>query len=70
VAYGDGVYKSTDGGNLGKIWGLKTSEHISQIIVDPTDPNTILLVLMDRFGAKVANEVFINLQMAVQLGHV
>lgn len=43
VAYGDGVYKSTDGGKSWKNMGLKTSEHISQIIVDPTDPNTIFV---------------------------
>jgi hypothetical protein len=41
VAYGDGVYKSMDGGNSWKNMGLKNSEHISQIIVDPKDPNTI-----------------------------
>lgn len=41
VAYGDGVYKSMDGGNSWKNMGLKSSEHISQIIVDPKDPNTI-----------------------------
>jgi photosystem II stability/assembly factor-like uncharacterized protein len=41
VAYGDGVYKSTDGGGNWKNMGLKNSEHISKIIVDPKDPNTI-----------------------------
>ena len=41
VAYGDGVYKSNDGGTSWKNMGLKLSEHISQIIVDPKDPNTI-----------------------------
>jgi photosystem II stability/assembly factor-like uncharacterized protein len=41
VSYGDGVYKSTDGGQSWKNMGLKNSEHISQIIVDPKDPNTI-----------------------------
>lgn len=35
VAYGDGVYKSEDGGNSWKNVGLKTSEHIGKIIVDP-----------------------------------
>ncbi len=35
VAYGDGVYKSEDGGATWKNTGLKTSEHIGRIIVDP-----------------------------------
>jgi hypothetical protein len=34
VAYGDGVYKSEDGGSSWKNMGLKTSEHIGKIIVD------------------------------------
>lgn len=41
VAYGDGVYKSEDGGKSWKNMGLKNSEHISEIIVHPNDPNTI-----------------------------
>ena len=41
VSYGDGIYKSSDGGKSWKNMGLKNSEHISQIIVDPKDPNTI-----------------------------
>ncbi|HYF32078.1 MAG TPA: hypothetical protein VD993_13235 [Chitinophagaceae bacterium] len=41
VAYGDGVYKSEDGGRTWKNMGLKNSEHIAEIIVDPTDSKTI-----------------------------
>ena len=37
VAYGDGVYKSEDGGASWKHMGLKTSEHIGMIAVDPRD---------------------------------
>jgi len=40
VAYGDGVYKSMDGGASWKNMGLKDSEHIGEIIVHPT--NSIL----------------------------
>lgn len=41
VAYGDGVYKSEDGGKSWKNTGLKQSEHIGRIVVDPSDPNTV-----------------------------
>jgi photosystem II stability/assembly factor-like uncharacterized protein len=41
VAYGDGVYKSEDGGATWKNTGLKTSEHIGRIVIDPTDPSTV-----------------------------
>jgi len=41
VGYGDGVYKSTDGGKSWKNMGLKDSEHISKIIVDPRNSNVV-----------------------------
>ena len=41
VGYGDGVYKSTDGGKSWKNMGLKKSEHISEIIVHPDDSNVV-----------------------------
>ena len=39
--WGDGVYKSTDAGKTFKNMGLKTSEHIGKIIVDPRNSNTV-----------------------------
>ena len=41
VGYGDGVYKSEDGGKSWKNMGLKTSEHIGMIQVHPTNPNVV-----------------------------
>ena len=41
VAYGDGVYKSEDGGKSWKNMGLKNSEHIGNIIVHPGNSNII-----------------------------
>ena len=41
VAYGDGVYKSIDGGKSWKNMGLKDSEHIGNIIVDPNDSDIV-----------------------------
>ncbi|MEA3443648.1 MAG: glycosyl hydrolase [Bacteroidota bacterium] len=35
VSYGDGVYKSEDGGKSWKNMGLKKSEHIAKIYIDP-----------------------------------
>lgn len=43
VAFGDGVYKSTDGGKSWNNVGLKNSEHISQIWIDPKDSNTVIV---------------------------
>lgn len=41
VAYGDGVYKSIDGGKSWKNVGLKSSEHIGRILVDPRDSDVV-----------------------------
>jgi len=41
VSYGDGVYKSTDGGKSWDNVGLKKSEHIGKILIDPRDSNTV-----------------------------
>ena len=43
VSFGDGVYKSTDGGKTFKNMGLKDSEHIGMIAIDPTDPDTVFV---------------------------
>jgi len=39
--YGDGVYKSEDSGKSWKNVGLKTSEHIGMIVVDPTNSDIV-----------------------------
>lgn len=41
VSYGDGVYKSLDGGASWVNTGLKTSEHIGKIIVDPRNSDLV-----------------------------
>ncbi len=41
VSYGDGVYRSDDGGKSWKNVGLKKSEHIGRIVIDPKDSNTV-----------------------------
>lgn len=43
VAYGDGIYKSVDGGKSWKNVGLKDSGHISQIWIHPNDSDTVLV---------------------------
>lgn len=41
VGYGDGLYRSDDGGQSWKNVGLKKSEHIARIVIDPRDSNVV-----------------------------
>ncbi|PIB39485.1 WD40/YVTN/BNR-like repeat-containing protein [Maribacter sp. 4G9] len=43
VGWGDGIYKSNDGGATWKSMGLKNSEHIGKILVDPRNSNVVLV---------------------------
>ena len=41
VGYGDGIYRSDDGGSTWVQKGLEASEHISKILIHPEDSNTL-----------------------------
>jgi photosystem II stability/assembly factor-like uncharacterized protein len=41
VSYGDGVYKSVDGGRHWQNLGLRSSEHIARIVVDPRSSDVV-----------------------------
>jgi photosystem II stability/assembly factor-like uncharacterized protein len=43
TSWGDGVYKSTDGGKTYTNMGLRTSRHIHRIVIDPRDNNTVFV---------------------------
>ncbi|HVA58111.1 MAG TPA: hypothetical protein VNF92_09495 [Gemmatimonadaceae bacterium] len=46
VSYGDGIYKSTDGGVHWTNMGLSATLQIARIVIDPNDPNTVLVAAM------------------------
>ncbi len=46
VSFGDGIYKSLDGGQSWQHMGLENSEHIGRIEVDPRDPNVVYVAAM------------------------
>ncbi|MFN8690265.1 MAG: WD40/YVTN/BNR-like repeat-containing protein, partial [Cyclobacteriaceae bacterium] len=41
TSYGDGVYKSTDGGKTWKNIGLEKTRHISDVVVHPGNPDVV-----------------------------
>jgi photosystem II stability/assembly factor-like uncharacterized protein len=48
VSYGDGVYKSTDGGKTWKNMGLRKSFQIGRIAIHPKDPNIVYVGALGR----------------------
>ena len=52
VAYGDGIFKSTDDGKSWNNMGLKNSEHISEIIVHPTNSDIVWVAAQGPLWSK------------------
>src|SRR5262245_6612263 len=46
VAWGDGVYKSTDGGKSWKNMGLRDARHTGRIVIHPKDPDIVYVAAL------------------------
>ncbi len=46
MSYGDGVFKSLDGGQSWKNIGLRDTQHIGAVIIDPRDPNVAFVAAL------------------------
>lgn len=61
VSYGDGVYKSTDGGDTWTNVGLKGTRYISRILVDPRNHNHVIVgALGDVFSDSPQRGVYVT----------
>ena len=59
TSWGDGVYKSTDGGKTFRNMGLRQSFHINRIVIDPANENTVFVAAQGNvFGAGGDRGVF------------
>jgi photosystem II stability/assembly factor-like uncharacterized protein len=47
-SWGNGVYKSTDGGKSWQHMGLAETHHIARIVIHPTDPNILYVAAVGR----------------------
>jgi len=46
ISYGNGVYKSTDAGKSWTYIGLKETQHIARVLVDPKNPNVVFVAAL------------------------
>src|SRR6266496_4418997 len=51
ASFGDGIYKSTDGGKTFTRMGLENTQTIARIVIDPKDPNVVYVAVLGHlFG--------------------
>ncbi|HEV2704749.1 MAG TPA: hypothetical protein VGV59_02425 [Pyrinomonadaceae bacterium] len=61
VSFGDGVYKSTDGGRTWQHMGLRDTERVSRILINPRNPDNVFVgALGHAFGANAERGVFVT----------
>ena len=59
ISYGDGVYKSNDGGETWRNIGLRDSRQIGRILVDPRDANVVMVAALGHaFGPNAERGVY------------
>jgi photosystem II stability/assembly factor-like uncharacterized protein len=59
IGFGDGIYKSTDGGDTWTNIGLHDSRAISKILVDPRNPNRVFVAALGhQYGPNDERGVF------------
>lgn len=59
ISFGDGLYKSLDGGKTWTNIGLRDTQHIASILVDPNNPNVVFVAAIGHaFGPTEERGVF------------
>src|SRR5205814_7218091 len=59
ASFGDGIYKSIDGGKTFTRMGLENTQTIARIVVDPKDPNVVYVAVLGHlFGPNLERGIF------------
>jgi photosystem II stability/assembly factor-like uncharacterized protein len=59
ISYGDGMYKSTDGGKTWRHIGLTDTRQIGRVLVDPHNPNVVFVAALGHaYGPNAERGVF------------
>ncbi|MCC6781339.1 MAG: PDZ domain-containing protein [Planctomycetes bacterium] len=61
VSYGDGVYRSLDGGKTWTNMGLRDTFQIGDVVIDPRDPNVVWVGALGRlYGANAERGLYVT----------
>jgi photosystem II stability/assembly factor-like uncharacterized protein len=59
ISYGNGVYKSTDGGKSWTYAGLKDTQHIAKVLVHPHNPDVVYVAALGHaYGPNIDRGVY------------
>src|SRR5205807_1039128 len=59
VSYGNGVYRSNDAGKSWKSLGLRDTQHIPKVLIDPRNPEVVMVAALGHaFGPNAERGVF------------
>jgi len=59
ISYGDGVYKTTDGGKTWSHIGLNATQHIARVWIDPRNPDRVFVAALGHaYGPNADRGVF------------
>jgi len=68
LSFGNGVYKSTDGGATWSHIGLEDTRHISRIVVDPRNANVVYVGALGHAYAPTISAVFFSRSTEERIG--
>jgi len=70
ISWGDGVYRSTDGGESWHHLGLEYTFHIGRIVVDPRDPDIVYVAALGNLWSRTKGDRGLYKRLRLETGQL